>query len=80
MHIWAKENAERESLGIPDPLSEFTDSLEHDWIRSRYKWDKVKKIFYTDPNTGEFMRLLVIVILPHYHISFQSVQLQVLSH
>ena len=22
--IWAKEDAERESLGIPDPLAEFT--------------------------------------------------------
>ena len=79
-HIWAKEDAERESHGIPDPLAEFTDPLEHDWIRARYKWDKVKKIFYTDPNTREFMRLLVIVILPHYHISFQSIRLQVLSH
>ena len=78
--VWAKEDAERESHGIPDPLAEFTDPLEHDWIRARYKWDKVKKIFYTDPNTREFMRLLVIVILPHYHISFQSIRLQVLSH
>ena len=54
-------------------MAEFTDPLEHDWIRARYKLDKVKKIFYTDPNTREFMRLLVIVILPHYHISFQSI-------
>ena len=29
-HIWAKEDAERESLGIPDPLAEFIDPLEHD--------------------------------------------------
>ena len=35
-HIWAKEDAERESHGIPDPLAEFTDPLEHDWIRARY--------------------------------------------
>ena len=68
--VWAKEDAERESHGMPDPLAEFTDPLEHDWIKARYKWDKVKKIFYTDPNTKEFMILLVIVILPHYHISF----------
>ena len=79
-HVWAKEDAECESHRIPDPLVEFTDPLEHDWIRARYKWDKVKKIFYTDPNMREFMRLLVMVILPHYHISFQSIQLQVFSH
>ena len=72
-HIGAKEDAERESLGIPDPLAEFTDPLEHDWIRARYKWDKVRKIFYTDTNTREFKRLLVIVVLPHYHISLQSI-------
>ena len=29
-HIWDKEDAECESLGIPDPLAEFTDPLEHD--------------------------------------------------
>ena len=73
MHIWAKENAERECPGIPDPLAEFTDPLEHDWIRARYKWDKVRKIFYTDPNMRESIRLMVIVILPHCHISFQSI-------
>ena len=71
--VWAKEDTERESHGIPDPLAEFTDPLERDSIRARYKWDRVKKTFYTDPNTREFMRLLVIVILPHYHISFQSI-------
>ena len=64
-HIWAKEDAEPESLGIPDHLAEFTDPMEHDWIKARYKWEKVRKIFYTDP---------------HYHISFQSIQLQVQSH
>jgi hypothetical protein len=79
-HVWAKEDAERESHGIPDPLAEFTDPQERDWIRARYKWDPVKKIFYTDPNTREFMRLLVIVILPPYYISFQSIRLQVSSH
>ena len=68
-HVWAKEDAERESYRIPDPLAEFTEPQERDWIRARYKWDPVNKIFYTDPNTREFMRLLVIVILPPY-ISF----------
>ena len=66
--VWAKEDAERESHEIPDPLVEFTDPLEHDWIRARYKWDKVRKIFYMNPNTREFMRFLLIVILPHHHI------------
>jgi hypothetical protein len=33
-HVWAKEDAERESHGIPDPLAEFTDPLECDWIRA----------------------------------------------
>ena len=79
-HIWAKEDAKHESHEILDPLAEFIDPQERDWIRARYKWDRVNKIFYTDPNTREFMRLLVIVILPHYHISFQSIRLQVLSH
>ena len=69
-YVWAKEDAEHESHGIPDHLAEFTDPLDHDWIRAWYKWDKVKKLFYTDPNTREFMRLLVIVKLPPYYISF----------
>ena len=43
--IWAKEDAEHESHGIPDPLAEFTDPLEHDRIRARYKWDKEKRSF-----------------------------------
>ena len=63
-----KEDAERESHRIPDPLAEFTDPLEHDSIRARYKSDKEKNLFYTDPLTRDFMRLLVIVILAHYHI------------
>ena len=44
-HVWAKEDAERESHGIPGPLMGFTDPLEHDWIRARYKWDKEKSSF-----------------------------------
>lgn len=63
---WAKEDVGRETHGIPNPLAEFTDPLERDWISARHKWDPVKKIFYTDPNTRKFMRLLVIVVFPPY--------------
>ena len=58
--IWAKEGAKHESLGIPDPLAEFTVPQERDVIRARYHWDPVKKVFETDAVTTEFMRLLVI--------------------
>lgn len=61
---WAKEDAERETHRIPDPLAEFTDLRERDWITARHKRDPVKKIFSTDQNTREIMRLLVIVVLP----------------
>ena len=53
--IWAKEDAERESMGIPDPLADFTISQERDVLRARYHWDPVKKVFETDPVTTEFM-------------------------
>ncbi|KAI4977776.1 hypothetical protein ZWY2020_014330 [Hordeum vulgare] len=58
MHVWTKEDAEHESHGIPDPLAEFTDPQKHDWIRAQHKWDPVNKVFSTDPNMREFMRLL----------------------
>ena len=32
--IWAKEDAEHESLGIPDPLAEFTVPQERDVLRA----------------------------------------------
>ena len=35
-HVWAKEDAERESHGIPHPLAEFTDPQERDWILARH--------------------------------------------
>ena len=44
--VWAKEDAERERQGIPDPLAEFTDQQEHDFIRARFSWDPPKKIFF----------------------------------
>ena len=46
--IWAKEDAERESLGIPDPLAEFTVPQERDVLRARHSWDSVKKVFETN--------------------------------
>ena len=45
--VWAKEDAERERQGIPDPLAEFTDQQEHDFIRDRFSWDPKKKIFFS---------------------------------
>ena len=80
-HVWAKEDAERESHGIPDPLAEFTDPLEHDWIRAWYKWDKEKKaLLHGTDHEGlhETSGNCYITILSYY--SFQSIQLQVLSH
>jgi len=35
--IWDKEDAEREAAGIPNPLVEFIDPQEYDFIRARYK-------------------------------------------
>src|SRR4051812_45443602 len=46
--IWDKEDAEREAAGIPDPLAEFTDPQEYDFIRARYKWNSKKKVWSTD--------------------------------
>ena len=36
--IGAKEDAKRESLGIPDPLAEFTVPQERDVLRARHHW------------------------------------------
>jgi hypothetical protein len=41
--MWAKENAQHESEGLPDPLAEFTDPRERDFIRARYKFGKKTK-------------------------------------
>ena len=64
--VWAKEDTECEHLGIPDPLAEFAEQQEHDFMRARFSWDPKKKIFFNDTPTREFMRLLVIVLLPPY--------------
>ena len=60
--IWAKEDAERESLGIPDPLAEFTVPQERDVLSARHRWAQVKKVLETNGLTTEFMRLLVILV------------------
>ena len=62
LSVWAKEDAERKSLGIPYPLADFTVPREDDILRARHHWDLVKKVFETDPVTMEFMRLLVILV------------------
>ena len=59
---WAKEDAERESLGIPDPLAEFTVPQERNVLRARHRWEPVKKVFEMNAVTTEFMRLLVILV------------------
>ena len=64
--MWAKKDAEHERLGIPNPLAEFTDQQEHDFIRARFSWDPKKKISFTDGPTRKFMRILVIILLPPY--------------
>ena len=64
--IWDKEDAQREAAGIPYTFAKFTNPLECDFIRARYKWDKEKKVFYTDKITRKLIRLLVITLLPPY--------------
>ena len=59
---WAKEYAKAASLGIPDPLAEFTVPQECDVLRTWHRWDPVKKVFETNAVTTEFMRLLVILV------------------
>ena len=59
---WAKEDAEAASLGIPDPLADFTVPQERDVLRARHRWDPVKKVYKTNPVTTEFIRLLVILV------------------
>lgn len=71
--IWAKEDAEHESLGIPDPLAEFTAPQEHDILRARYRWDPVKKVFEMDPITMEFMRLMVILVSDQFDCTFSHI-------
>ena len=71
--IWAKEDAERESMGIPDPLAEFTVLQERDVLRARYRWDLVKKVFETDAVTMEFMRLLVILVSDQLDCMFSHI-------
>ena len=44
--MWAKEDAERERLGILDRLAEFTNQQEHDFIRARFSWDPQEKDFF----------------------------------
>jgi len=59
---WTKEDAEAASLGIPDPLADFTAPQERDVLRTRHRWDLVKKVYETTPVITEFMRLLVILV------------------
>ena len=71
--IWAKEDAERESLGIPDPLADFTVPQERDVLRARHHWESVKKAFETYPVTTEFMRLLVILVSDQFDCTFSHI-------
>ena len=71
--ISAKEDVERESLGILDPLAEFTVLQEHDVLRARHHWDSVKMVFETDPVTMEFMRLLVILVSDQFDYMFTHI-------
>ena len=59
---WAKEDAEAASLGIPDPLADFTVPQEHDVLKAWYHWDPDKKDLEIGLVTTEFMRLLVILV------------------
>ena len=63
---WAKEDAEAASLGIADPLAEFTVPQERDVLRARHRWDPVRKVFETNTVTTKFMRLLVILVFDQF--------------
>ena len=52
---WAKEDAEAASLGIADPLAEFTVQQELDVLRARHHWDPVKKVYETTPVITKFI-------------------------
>ena len=69
---WAKENTEAASLGIADPLAEFTVQQELDVLRARHHWDPVKKVFETNAVTTEFMRLLVILVSDQFDCTLYS--------
>ena len=71
--IWAKEGTERECLGIPDPLADFTVPRDRDVLKARYRWDPVKKVFEMDPVTMEFMRLLVILVSDQFDCMFSHI-------
>ena len=55
-------DAEATSLGIPDPLADFTVLQECDVLRAGHRWDPVKKVYETKLVITEFMRLLVILV------------------
>ena len=71
--IWAKEDAEVASLGIPDPLADFTVPQERDVLRARHRWDPVKKVYETTPVITEFMRLLVILVSDQFNCMFSHI-------
>ena len=71
--IWAKEDAEAASLGIPDALAEFTVPHERDVLRARHRWDPVKKVYETKPVITEFMRLLVILVSDQFDCMFRHI-------
>ena len=64
---WAKEDAEAASLGIPDPLADFTVPQERDVLTARHRWDPVKKVYETNTITTEFIRLLVILVSDQFN-------------
>ena len=58
-HIWAKEDAERERQGLPNPYDKFPDEQTKDFVTSRYHEDPITKELTTDPKVTELERLLV---------------------
>ena len=70
---WAKEDEERVTLGIRDPLADFTIPQERDVLRAQYHWDPVKRVFETDAVTTEFMRLLVILASDQFDCMFSHI-------
>ena len=70
---WAKEDVEAASLGIPDPLADFTIPQERDVLWARHRWDPMKKVFEKNAVTKEFIRLLVILVSDQFDCMFSHI-------
>ena len=55
--VWAKEDVQHETHGLPNLLEECNNPEERDFIKTQYKLDKKAWQWYTDAPMREFMRI-----------------------